>query len=243
MNGARPSRNGTNASAAPFATPGRLGDAAVGFIAAVVAASLAASVLLAIDPALADGAAGLVVPSLAMWLGFIGAPVLVSRRRGTGRLSIDFGFSTRWRDVVVGIPLGVATQMLVLPAVYFVIGLAVDTSDLSNPAKETIGRGSGLSLAAVLLVIGIGAPVAEELFFRGLFQRAAQARFGGWQGWLLVAAVFGASHLQPLQFPGLFVAGLLFGALAWRAGRLGPAIFAHVGFNTVAAIVLLWGPG
>ena len=67
----------------------------------MVAASLAASVLLAIDPALADGAAGLVVPSLAMWLGFIGAPVLVSRRRGTGRLSIDFGFSTRWRDVVV----------------------------------------------------------------------------------------------------------------------------------------------
>ena len=49
--------------------------------------------------------------------------------------------------------------------------------------------------------------------------------------------------LQPLQFPGLFVAGLLFGALAWRAGRLGPAIFAHVGFNTVAAIVLLWGSG
>ena len=221
-------------------SPGRLGDAALGFLAAIVVSGLAASVVLAIDPDLADGATGLVVSSLALWVGFAGAPIVVSRTRGSGRLSQDFGLRATWRDACVGLPLGVATQVLVLPGLYFLIGLVFDTSELSKPAEETIGRGSGLGLVAVLLVVGIGAPIAEELFFRGLFQRAAQSRFGAWQGWLLVAAVFGASHFQVLQFPGLFVAGLLFGGLAWRSGRLGPAIFAHIGFNTVAAVLLIW---
>ena len=225
----------------PQVTPGRLSDAALGFVTAVVLASIAASVLMVIDPELVDGAAGLVVPSLAMWVGFIGVPLSVSRRRGTGDLGQDFGLRARWSDAAIGVPLGAATQLLALPALYFLLGAFVDTSALSDPAKETMDRASGLATAAVILVVGVGAPIAEELFFRGLSQRAAQARFGNVRGLLLVAAVFGASHFQPLQFPGLFLAGLVFGVLAWRSGRLGPAVFAHIGFNMAAVVVLLWG--
>ena len=238
---ARPvERDGTEPRS-PEVTPGRLTDAALGFVVAVVMASIAASALMAVDPDLVDGAAGLVVPSLAMWVGFIGVPVSVSRRRGSGDLGQDFGLRAHWTDLAIGVPLGAATQLLALPALYFVLGTFLDTSALSDPAKETMDRGSGLSMAAVVLVVGIGAPIAEELFFRGLFQRSAQARFGEVRGLLLVAAVFGASHLQPLQFPGLFLAGLVFGVLAWRSGRLGPAVFAHVGFNIAAVVVLLSG--
>ena len=238
---ARPvERDGTGPRSAQV-TPGRIVDAALGFVIAVVLASIAASMLMAIDPDLVDGAAGLVVPSLAMWVGFVGVPVSVSRRRGTGDLGQDFGLRARWSDAAIGIPLGVATQLLALPALYFLLGAFVDTSALSDPAKETMDRASGLATAAVILVVGVGAPIAEELFFRGLFQRAAQARFGDIRGLLLVAAVFGASHFQRLQFPGLFLAGLVFGVLAWRSGRLGPAVFAHIGFNMAAVVVLLWG--
>ena len=48
------------------------------------------------------------------------------------------------------------------------------------------------------------------------------------------AAVFGAAHLEPLQFPALFVFGLVAAVLATRSGRLGPGIWAHVAFNAVA---------
>jgi membrane protease YdiL (CAAX protease family) len=43
-----------------------------------------------------------------------------------------------------------------------------------------------------------------------------------------------------LQFPALLVFGIILGVLAWRSGRLGPAIWAHLGFNVVAAAGLLF---
>lgn len=57
---------------------------------------------------------------------------------------------------------------------------------------------------------------------------------------LAAAAFFAATHLQPLQFPALLVFGIILGVLAWRSGRLGPAIWAHLGFNVVAAAGLLF---
>lgn len=222
-------------------TPGRLGDAALGFLIAVVLSSFAVTFLLAVDPDADEGAAGLVVASIALWGGFVGMPVWVSRHRGSGDVRSDFALRARWTDAVWAVPLGVATQLLVLPAIYWLLGRFFDVSALSEPAEETLSRGSGIGLVAILLVVGIGAPIAEELFFRGLFQGAAVARLGNSAGVLVVAAVFGATHLQPLQFPGLFAAGLIFGLLTLRSGRLGPAVFAHIGFNTAAAVVLIWG--
>ena len=54
------------------------------------------------------------------------------------------------------------------------------------------------------------------------------------------AAFFAATHLQPLQFPALLLFGVILGFMAWRSGRIGPAIWAHVGFNVVAAAGLLF---
>jgi membrane protease YdiL (CAAX protease family) len=47
--------------------------------------------------------------------------------------------------------------------------------------------------------------------------------------------------MQPLQFPALALAGALFGVLAYRFDRLGPAIAAHVVFNMTAVIALVAG--
>ena len=53
------------------------------------------------------------------------------------------------------------------------------------------------------------------------------------------SVIFGAVHLQPLQFPALVAVGVVFALLTLRSGRLGPAIFAHVAFNAVAVGSLL----
>ena len=37
--------------------------------------------------------------------------------------------------------------------------------------------------------------------------------------------------------------GAVVGWLVWRTDRLGPAIWAHVGFNLTAAVVLVWNLG
>jgi membrane protease YdiL (CAAX protease family) len=51
--------------------------------------------------------------------------------------------------------------------------------------------------------------------------------------------LFAATHFQLLQLPALALAGALFGVLAHRAGRLGPAIAAHIVFNMTAVVTLL----
>jgi membrane protease YdiL (CAAX protease family) len=58
-------------------------------------------------------------------------------------------------------------------------------------------------------------------------------------GIALSSVLFGAAHFQLLQFPALALAGVLFGVLAHRAGRLGPAIAAHIVFNMTAVVTLL----
>ena len=97
-------------------------------------------------------------------------------------------------------------------------------------------------------------PFAEELFFRGLTQRSLLklrgdsphaglrlvARANPWTAIRGTALFFAVTHFEPLQFPGLFAFGLVLGVLAWRTGRLGPSIWAHLTFNAVAAATLLW---
>lgn len=216
-----------------------LGVAFAGYGIAVAMSVVVGSTAFAIDRTFALGAGGLVLSSLSMWVGFVGTPWWVTRTRGSGSLRADFGFDQRWWDALLGLPIGVATQLLLVPLVYLPLRSMVDDEALSGSAREVISRGSGFGLVAIVLAVGIGAPVAEELFFRGLFQTAAIGRFGQAVGVLFVAAVFAATHLQPLLFPGLFAAGLVFGILASRFGRLGPAIWAHVGFNMTTVVALI----
>jgi uncharacterized protein len=85
----------------------------------------------------------------------------------------------------------------------------------------------------------VGAPVIEEIFYRGLVQRSFIRRLGTWPGVVVTALIFGAVHFQLLQFVSLALFGLVLGVLAVRSERLGPAIAAHMGFNIVAAVGLI----
>jgi membrane protease YdiL (CAAX protease family) len=97
----------------------------------------------------------------------------------------------------------------------------------------------------VLVLVGgaRGAPPAEEIYFRGFAQRIFGRRIRPHWAILASATFFAASHMQVLQFPALLVFGLILGVLAWRSGRLGPAIWAHVGFNAVTAATLVFHLG
>jgi len=155
----------------------------------------------------------------------------------------DLGVRARWEDAWRGGLPGVLAQVVVLPLLYWPILELFDlgVSDLEEPARSLGDRADGVGGAILLiLIVGILAPVFEEIFYRGLVQGALLKR--GLRPWLAIAitaVVFGLVHFQLLQLPGLIVAGLLFGYLAHRAGRLGPAIAAHLTFNMVTVVALL----
>ena len=48
-----------------------------------------------------------------------------------------------------------------------------------------------------------------------------------------------ASHFQLVQLPGLFVFGVIAAVVFQRTGRLGTAIWTHVGFNATTVVLLL----
>jgi membrane protease YdiL (CAAX protease family) len=137
---------------------------------------------------------------------------------------------------------GVAMQLLVLPLIYLPLLKLLDqtSDDLSRPARELSDKASSAVGWIVLsLIVVVGAPVVEELFFRGLLLRSLQKR-GLSDVWscVICAAVFAAMHLQPLQFVGLFAIGLVLSAMAVRTGRLGPSICTHAAFNATSVVLL-----
>jgi membrane protease YdiL (CAAX protease family) len=177
-----------------------------------------------------------------LWLGLIGAPVYAARRKGTS-LRKDFGLSVVRTDIPIGLVIGIACQLVLVPLVYVPFRLlGGNTQDVSEPAQQLVSSAvSPVGVLLLLLIVGVGAPFAEELFYRGLVQRSLLNRLGR-PAWAIVlsAMFFAFAHMQSLQFPALVVVGVVFGILAWRSGRLGLSIFAHVGFNLTTAVVFLF---
>jgi hypothetical protein len=219
-------------------------DAAWGFAVAVVASAVAVTILVEVaghdrtdDLTMAQQAL-LQVP---LWIGLLGAP-LWATRRGGGYPVDELGLRTRWRDVPSGLAIGVATQLVLVPLLYLpILELTNTTTDeLSAPARELTDRATDpLGVLLLVVIVGVGAPVVEEIFYRGLVQRSLRRRLPAAGSVVVTALLFGGSHFQLLQLPALVMFGIVAGYLAERHGRLGPAIWAHVGFNLVTVVVLL----
>lgn len=179
---------------------------------------------------------GVIVLQLGLWSGFIGVVIFAARVKGSGSLVRDFGLAARGRDVLVGIPIGVVAQLGLVPLLY--LPFKVDADKLNKPAKEMADKAHGPAFLVLALVLAIGAPLVEELFFRGLLLRAVANRFGTGWGVAGSSVLFALVHFEALQFPALLIFGIVLGVLAVRTGRLGPGIAAHAAFNLVAIVAL-----
>jgi membrane protease YdiL (CAAX protease family) len=176
-----------------------------------------------------------------LWLGLLGVPLWVSARKGSGT-RIDYGLWAEKRDVVVGLAWGIGTQLILVPALYapLIWIFELDTDKLDDPAKSLTDRADNpVGVILLILVVAIGAPIIEEIFYRGLLQRSLLRLLPAPVAIGITAVVFGGSHLELLQLPALVMFGVIAGVLAHRSGRLGPSIACHVGFNAVTVIALL----
>jgi len=173
------------------------------------------------------------------YTGMLGVALWASTRKGQGPVR-DYGLVFRWGDVPFGLIVGVLTQiaatLLYVPLLWWT---SVDANDISKPARELTDKAHGSGVVLLILVVVVAAPIVEEIFFRGLVLRTLRRRFNDTWAIVISSAVFAAAHFEPLQFPALFVFGLVAAVLATRTGRLGPGIWAHVAFNGFAVYSLL----
>ena len=178
--------------------------------------------------------------TLPLWICAIAVPIWATTTKGNGP-RIDLGLELRPLDVPLGLLCGGIAQ-IVIPLTYRMLLSESTSRELDAPARE-LGRYATSVGGKVLLVLTIVvvAPFAEELLYRGLVLRSLERRLSSFAALVVTSVVFAAMHFQPLQFAGLAIFGMIVGVLAQRTGRLGPAIFAHVGFNAVAVAQLhIW---
>jgi len=96
------------------------------------------------------------------------------------------------------------------------------------------GSGHAASLALVAVGFALAAPIAEELYFRGLVLGRG-AVHGPVVAVAVQAVVFGAAHLTLGAFPVLTLYGLVFGVLRVRTRSIVPGAIAH-GLNNGLAL-------
>ena len=216
----------------------------VAFLGTWVAAALASSLVIAVgqDPG-EDASIPLLAASLLVgWSVFLGGTWFTSQRVGSGDVRTDFALTARPVDLL-GVPVGIAAQLLLIPAVYLPLRAlwsdVFDDDALSETANDLIDRADGGLIVVLFLLVVIGAPFVEEVVYRGLLQRPLLDRLPALPVILGVAALFAVIHFRPVEYPGLFVAGLVFGTCAWRTGRIGMAVAAHVAFNATGLALAL----
>lgn len=187
------------------------------------------------------GVGGLAVFLLASWFGWLVWPAIMVRVRGLGSFRRDLGLSFRRQDVLPGL----AGGALVLVFGMFLNLLWVLISQGGEPPDnaQSVPEGTSVATWALLfLLVAVGAPIVEEIFFRGLLLRAVAKRWSMAAGVVVSSLVFGISHYQFRGFSDLYVVvllcayGYVLAILTVRSrGRLGAAMVAH-GVNNAVAI-------
>jgi hypothetical protein len=189
----------------------------------------------------------LVTSAFGQYAGHVLGLVALARRRGG---STSLGFAVTPSDVWyvgVGLILQVTLPLLFLP----LANLAGDSAAgqvVSDQIQQLRGLGSRIAMA---VVVGVLAPVTEEVMFRGVLLRALGG-FGRRVAISISALVFVGFHLFGLSgdllrgalliVPTFFLMGVILARVTLRRDRLGPAIFIHSGFNLLALLILLMPP-
>jgi uncharacterized protein len=136
---------------------------------------------------------GVLAAGLTMWAAFFLAPWLATRRKGLRSLTADFGLRFSWRrDLLMGAVFALGLRGVEFAVTKVITALGVNMTAAGNSDIITNLSGPWLIIDA-FIVAAIGAPIFEELFFRGLVFGAflknfardrdgaiPQSLFGGW---------------------------------------------------------------
>ncbi len=230
-----------------------LADVALAFVFivfAIIVGGIVGALLALIEDNASDSwpvyaiAAAIAFQQLGQWMW----PVIVSKTKGLG-LREDWKLRFEPMDLLRG--LGLAVTCVVASGVLsqlmtWIVGLP-DSANASNTGVLTDNDDS-LWVIGIILLVTIGAPLSEELLFRGLILRIFEKHFGTvlavagstllftlphWQG----GATFDETMVLLAAIAGV---GAVLGIGAIKFGSLGPPIIGHMIFNVWGTLVALY---
>jgi membrane protease YdiL (CAAX protease family) len=235
--------------ASPVARVWRGIDALFGVFGLIGSLLLIYVLLFATFAAFEPGPAGEDAVGAAFTIGFealFAATVLVLATRRRASLS-DLGFRRpdRWGPLAIAVVGAYATLFGygLLIGLLDQLGVDVGWFEGGNSIPLDEEASDGLPRVALIALFGVAvvlvAPIAEELFFRGLLFRSLDEAWPGWAAVVVSGVAFGAFHLNPAVILPFSVIGMLF-AWAFRAsGSLWVTVAAHFIINALSFIVTI----
>jgi membrane protease YdiL (CAAX protease family) len=188
----------------------------------------------------------LVVSEAGLWTGLFGTCILTSRRYGTGTVRTDFRLRFRWVDLLIGFVAAIVARCFAVLVLLPFIHVFRSAGNPDHTLNSTTNSGA-LGWVVLVLISCCGAPLFEELFFRGLLQGQLAERFGPSVAIAVTAVVFGAAHIgNDPGIAGLLLAlsvgaaGVVLGVVRHVTGRLGSSIATHAFFNIAAVVALVF---
>lgn len=174
------------------------------------------------------------------WISLAGWPVFVTARRGNG-VRLDLGWSFGKEDWRAGILGGMAAFGIAMAVGLLSILIWGDFSSAAGEEAARLAESSPLwALLIFAVLVAVGAPIAEELTFRGLlWSGLAKRGVRPWPTILISAAAFALIHFEPQRLAILLAVGVVLGVIRWRTRSLGACIIAHGVNNLPGALGIL----
>lgn len=105
------------------------------------------------------------------------------------------------------------------------------TDTISTMAEDSLG---------IIILTSLMAPLLEEILFRGIIQKGLINRgMKPINAIVLSAFIFGAFHMNPWQFVGAFLLGLVLGLVYYRTQSLLMAILLHAFNNFISSLMII----
>lgn len=208
----------------------------------------AASTILRGDQSRLDDTQGVLVSNIAQLSVIVAACVIAHQQFSGGIRRFVLGNPPVIRAALLGIPYALAA-ILVTELVHWlvIVVLLLLAPGIDMPTHTVIGLLQGPDVSAwivlTLLVGTVGvAPIAEEMFFRGILQSMLGTRLGRrWTAILLTSVAFALMHGEWHARPALLVLGIGFGVAYERTGSLATPIVMHALFNARTLVFVLFG--
>jgi len=128
--------------------------------------------------------------------------------------------------------LGASAQIIVVVAISLLTILfpAIKEAEAANSEYYTLAFGGG-SFIMEVLCIGIITPILEEIVFRGLIYTRLRRAMPVLAAQILSALIFGAAHMNWMQFVYASLIGFLMALLFEKYQSIIPSMLFHIAFN------------
>jgi membrane protease YdiL (CAAX protease family) len=180
--------------------------------------------------------------SLALWAPAYVGIELLRKQYGSRDIRRDLGVTFTMSDLV-GVVIGAGSQLVLVGIVTWpftkVFPGSFSQNRVEQRAQDLLDGAKGAWIILLFIVVVVGAPLMEELVYRGVLQTSIARSTNAMAAWIIVAAWFAVIHMSLVELPGLFAFALVLGHQRRRTNRLGLCMVTHAAFNATGLLLLM----